>query len=229
MDVAPNTKGQSMARIGQKSEAIVAKLRQVDVLQSQGTSAANALRHICGEASVGPRPLRRSVFVGVKDMTGAVTAPFNALLVLRGLKTLAVRAERRSRSAHRVATWLADHPEINAVFYPGSPTYAQLDLARRQMTLPGGMIAFELAGGLEAGRRLMNRLRMIQRAVSLGDAETLIQYPASMTHSTYTPEERAHHDIGDGLIRLAIGLEDVDDIINDLDQGLAPLRLDMTA
>lgn len=158
--------------------------------------------------------------VGMKDMTGAVMAPFNAMLVLRGLKTLALRMERHCASAQVVAEWLAAHPGVAAVQYPGLPGDAQHDLAQRQMTLPGGMIAFELAGGYGAGVAMMNRLEMIQRAVSLGDAETLIQHPASMTHSTYTPEERAAHDIPDGLVRLSIGLEDGADILADLEQAL---------
>lgn len=167
--------------------------------------------------------------VGMKDMTGAVMAPFNAMLILRGLKTLALRMERHSSSARVVADWLAAQPGISVVHYPGLDSFPQHALAQRQMALPGGMIAFELAGGLEAGRAMMNRLRMIARAVSLGDAETLIQHPASMTHSTYTPEERARHGISDGLIRLSVGLEDVADILDDLDQALRPATRDAAA
>ncbi|SMH38674.1 methionine gamma-lyase [Maritimibacter sp. HL-12] len=162
--------------------------------------------------------------VGMKDMTGAVMAPFNAMLILRGLKTLALRMERHCTSAQAVAAWLEDHPEVATVHYPGLESFGQHALACRQMARPGAMIAFELKGGLEAGRRMMNGLRMIARAVSLGDAETLIQHPASMTHSTYTPEERTAHGIADGLIRLSVGLEDVADILADLDGALAPLR-----
>ena len=161
---------------------------------------------------------------GMKDMTGAVMAPFNAMLVLRGLKTLALRMERHCTSAQAVAAWLEGHPEVASVQYPGLESFAQHALACRQMARPGAMIAFELKGGLVAGQRMMNGLRMIARAVSLGDAETLIQHPASMTHSTYSPEERAAHGIGDGLIRLSVGLEDLGDIIDDLDGALAPSR-----
>lgn len=163
--------------------------------------------------------------VGMKDMTGAVMAPFNAMLILRGLKTLALRMERHCASAQVVAEWLENHPEVATVHYPGLKSFDQHDLASRQMAKAGAMIAFELKGGLEAGRRMMNGLRMIARAVSLGDAETLIQHPASMTHSTYTPEERAVHGISDGLIRLSVGLEDVSDIFDDLDGALAPARV----
>lgn len=162
--------------------------------------------------------------VGMKDMTGAVMAPFNAMLILRGLKTLALRMDRHCASAQTVAKWLEHHPEVAVVHYPGLKSFSQHALASRQMAQPGAMIAFELKGGLEAGRRMMNGLRMIARAVSLGDAETLIQHPASMTHSTYTPEERAAHGITDGLIRLSVGLEDVADILDDLDGALAPIR-----
>ncbi|MEM9269634.1 MAG: aminotransferase class V-fold PLP-dependent enzyme, partial [Pseudomonadota bacterium] len=159
--------------------------------------------------------------VGLKDMTGAVMAPLNALLVQRGLKTLALRMERHSQSAQKVAEWLSLQPQIATISYPGLPEFDQFDLAQRQMARPGGMIAFEMVGGIAAGRNLINRLHMIQRAVSLGDAETLIQLPASMTHSTYSPEERAAHGISDGLVRLSIGLEDTSDILADLSQAMA--------
>jgi methionine-gamma-lyase len=159
--------------------------------------------------------------VGMKDMTGAVMAPFNAMLILRGLKTLSLRMERHCASAQIVAEYLQQHPSVQAVYFPGLESFAQHDLAKRQMAQPGAMIAFEINGGMSGGTGFMNRLNMIQRAVSLGDAETLIQHPASMTHSTYTPEERAEHDISDGLIRLSVGLEDVADILADLDQALS--------
>ena len=161
--------------------------------------------------------------VGMKDMTGAVMAPFNAMLVMRGLKTLAIRMDRHCASAQAVAEWLEEHPQVAAVHYPGLKSCHQHALAQRQMAQPGGMIAFELHGGLAAGQQMMNALRMILRAVSLGDAETLIQHPASMTHSTYTPEERAEHGISDGLIRLSVGLEEVNDILDDLDHALGSL------
>lgn len=158
--------------------------------------------------------------VGVKDMTGSVMAPFNAMLVLRGLKTLALRVERHAKNAQRVAEMLEAHPAVYRVHYPGLEDFAQHDLAKKQMSGFGGMIALELKGGYSAGINMMNRLGLIRRAVSLGDAETLIQHPASMTHSTYTPEERAAHGISEGLVRLSVGLEDVGDILDDLHQAL---------
>jgi methionine-gamma-lyase len=164
--------------------------------------------------------------VGMKDMTGAVMAPFNAMLILRGLKTLALRMDRHCASAITVAEYLEAHPAVGAVHFPGLESFAQHDLAGRQMAQPGAMIAFEIEGGMAAGIRFMNALKLIQRAVSLGDAETLIQHPASMTHSTYTPEERAEHGISDGLIRLSVGLEEVADILADLDMALPQLARD---
>ncbi|WP_027260055.1 methionine gamma-lyase [Leisingera aquimarina] len=163
--------------------------------------------------------------VGMKDMTGAVMAPFNAMLILRGLKTLNLRMDRHCASARVVADFLAAHPAVRTMHFPGLESFPQHDVAKRQMDQPGAMIAFEVEGGLAGGIALMNGLQMIQRAVSLGDAETLIQHPASMTHSTYTPEERAEHGISDGLIRLSVGLEEVEDILADLAQALpAPVQ-----
>jgi len=170
----------------------------------------------------GPANIIKNIrLIGLKDMTGAVMAPFNAMLVLRGIKTLALRMERHSASAMAVAKMLDGHSAVTAVHYPGLKSFPQHQLAKRQMADFGGMIAFELKGGMEAGRALMNRLQLVRRAVSLGDTETLIQHPASMTHSTYTPDERAEHGISDGLIRLSVGLEDVDDILADLRASLA--------
>ncbi|MEO0882313.1 MAG: methionine gamma-lyase [Pseudomonadota bacterium] len=165
--------------------------------------------------------MRAVRMIGVKDMTGSVLAPFNAMLVLRGLKTLELRVERHAANASKVAHMLDTHPAIAMVHYPGLPNFPQYELANRQMSGFGGIIAFELKGGYQAGINMMNRLELVRRAVSLGDAETLIQHPASMTHSTYTPEERAAHGISEGLLRLSVGLEAVEDILSDLNHALA--------
>ncbi len=158
--------------------------------------------------------------VGLKDMTGAVMSPMTAMLVMRGIKTLELRMDRHCASAMRIARMLEDQPAIGRVFYPGLESFPQYALACRQMAQPGGMIAFEVKGGMKAGIALMNALTLIRRAVSLGDAETLIQHPASMTHSTYTPEERAEHGISDGLVRLSVGLETPEDLLDDLARAL---------
>ena len=157
---------------------------------------------------------------GLKDMTGAVLAPTNAMLVMRGLKTLELRMDRHVSTAGKVARALEQHCAVGKVHYPGLESFGQHELARRQMSGFGGMIAFELEGGIDAGVKMMNGLNLVQRAVSLGDAESLIQHPASMTHSTYTQEERLEHGIADGLIRLSVGLETPDDILEDIIQAL---------
>ncbi len=158
--------------------------------------------------------------VGLKDMTGAVMSGFDAHLVMRGLKTLALRMERHCQSAQQVAELLQSHPATAQVYFPGLPTFPQFELAKRQMRLFGGMVAFELKGGMAAGIRFMDALQLVTRAVSLGDAETLAQHPASMTHATYTAEERAVHGISEGLVRLSVGLEDAPDILDDIAQAL---------
>lgn len=157
---------------------------------------------------------------GLKDMTGAVLSPHDASLLMRGMKTLTLRMERHCSNAQQLAEYLARQPQVELIHYPGLPSFPQHALAQRQMRLPGGMIAFELKGGIEAGRRFMNALQLFSRAVSLGDAESLAQHPASMTHSSYTPQERAHHGISEGLVRLSVGLEDIEDLIADIAQAL---------
>ena len=172
-------------------------------------------------AIIGPKEVLDQVrFFGLKDMTGAVLSSQDAFLVLRGLKTLALRMDRHCQSAQGVAELLAGHDKVSAVHYPGLPGFPQRELACRQMAQFGGMIAFELKDGIESGRRFMNALKLFTRAVSLGDAESLAQHPASMTHSFYTPEQRSEHLIAEGLVRLSVGLEDIDDLLADLRQAL---------
>jgi methionine-gamma-lyase len=162
-------------------------------------------------------------FFGVKEMTGANISAMDAFLVQRGLKTLELRMRQHCASAGNLATMLELHPAVAEVRYPGLSSHPQYELAQRQMRLPGGMIALELKGGYAAGVRFMDRLQLVTRAVSLGDCESLAQHPASMTHSTYTPEERARHGISEGLVRLSVGLETVDDLRADIRQALEGL------
>ena len=175
---------------------------------------------------VGPNDLMTRIRLeGLKDMTGAVMAPLTAFHIMRGLKTLELRMNRHCSSGQLVADELEKHPAVSKVFFPGLKSFAQHELAKRQMDQFGGMIAFELVGGMDAGIQLMDSLKLIKRAVSLGDADTLIQHPASMTHSVYTPEERAEHSISDGLVRLSVGLETPIDILNDLLGAMVNLPL----
>lgn len=168
--------------------------------------------------------IQRIRMEGLKDMTGACMSPFTAMLIMRGLKTLELRMERHSQSAMIVAEFLLAQEDVDSVYYPGLKSHPQHQLAAAQMSLFGGMIAFELHGGLNTGKAFMDALELIQRAVSLGDAESLIQHPASMTHSAYTPEQRESHGISDSLIRLSVGLENVEDIISDLAQAFAQVK-----
>ena len=158
---------------------------------------------------------------GLKDMTGAVIAPMTVFLILRGIKTLQLRMERHCQNAQAIAEMLAQHPAVDQVFFPGLKNDPWHKVAARQMDGFGGMIALELKGGHEAAVRMLNKLKLAKLAVSLGDAESLIQHPASMTHSVYTAEERAEHGISEGLVRISAGLEAVEDIIADLKQALA--------
>ncbi|MDX1400374.1 MAG: PLP-dependent transferase [Kiloniellales bacterium] len=157
---------------------------------------------------------------GLRFNTGATISPLNAFLVMRGLKTLELRMERHCISAQSVAGFLASHPKVAQVHYPYLENSTDLDLAKKQMSAGGGLVSFELRGGMEAGRRFINALEMTLCAVSLGDAETLAQHPASMTHFTYSKEERAEVGITDGLIRLSIGLENLSDILDDFSEAL---------
>lgn len=157
-------------------------------------------------------------------MNGACISAFDAFLVLRGLKTLSLRMDRHAETALRLAHDLDAHPAVDTVYFPGLPSHPQHALALRQMRNMGGMIALELKGGLGAGRAFMDRVRLATRAVSLGDAETLIQHPASMTHATYSAEERVAHGFTDGLIRISVGLEDYDDLRIDLIEALDRIK-----
>ena len=159
-------------------------------------------------------------FIGLKDMTGAVLGPQDAYYIVRGMKTFEIRMERHCKNAKVVAEFLDKHPKIEKVYYPGLETHEGCNIVKKQMKDFGGMISFELKGGYEAGKTLLNNLKLCSLAVSLGDTETLIQHPASMTHSPYTKEEREAAGITDGLVRLSVGLENVEDIIADLEQGL---------
>jgi methionine-gamma-lyase len=150
--------------------------------------------------------------------------PHQAFLVLRGVKTLAVRMERAEANAMRIARWLESHPEVAWVRYVGLASHPQHDLAARQMRGFGSMISFELKGGLEAGRRLMDSVRLATLAVSLGGVETLIEHPASMTHVGMAHADRLEAGITDGLVRYSVGIEDVEDLLADLQQAMEKIQ-----
>lgn len=176
-------------------------------------------------ATVGGALVTRDAALGerfdfVRKSTGTIQAPFDAWLTLQGVKTLGVRMARHSENALRVARYLAAHPRVTRLCYPGLESFPQFELARRQQASGGALIAFEVEGGVEAGVRLMNSVRLCSLAENLGAAETLITHPVSMTHGSVPPEQRAAAGITDGLVRLSVGLEDPADLINDLEQAL---------
>ena len=161
--------------------------------------------------------------VGIKDMTGSVLGPMEAYLIIRGMKTLEVRMKKHCENAMKVAEFLAAHNKVAEVYFHGLKSHPGHDIAAKQMDAFGGIMSFELKGGFEAGKILLNNLNLCSLAVSLGDTETLIQHPASMTHSPYTKEERMEAGITDGLVRLSVGLENIEDIIADLEYGLSKI------
>ena len=159
--------------------------------------------------------------VGLKDITGSVLSPHDAFLILRGLKTLKYRMDAHCRNAQKVAEYLSRNEKVARVYYPGLSTHTGHDIAKKQMRQFGGVISFDMKGGFEGAKSLINNLHICVLAVSLGDAETLIQHPASMTHSAYSKEEREASGFTDGLVRLSVGLENAQDIIDDLETGFA--------
>ncbi|HAG43191.1 MAG TPA: methionine gamma-lyase [Clostridium sp.] len=192
-----------------------------DVVIHSGTKFLNGHGDVvCGFVIGSSEFIQQVRLFGVKDMTGSSMSPFDAFLVIRGMKTLPLRMEKHCDNAMKVAEFLENHKAVERVYYPGLESFPQYELAQKQMSLPGAIIAFEIKGGVEEGKKMINNTKPCSLAVSLGDAETLIQHPASMTHSPYAPEERLEAGIKDSLVRLAVGLEDVEDIILDLDRAL---------
>jgi len=153
-------------------------------------------------------------------MLGPALGPFEAFLVRRGVKTLPLRIRQHNANAMALAEFLEDHPAVRVVHYPGLKSFPQHALARRQMSGFGAMLSFELKGGYRAGRRFVESVRVATLAVSLGGTETLVQHPASMTHGPLTPEERKMSGITEGLVRVSVGLEDLEDLVADFDQAL---------
>jgi cystathionine gamma-lyase len=159
-----------------------------------------------------------------QNAVGAVPGPLDCFLVLRGIKTLALRMRQHCENARRIAEYLAQHPEVKQVRYPGLPSHPGHELARRQMRDFGGIVTMELHGGVERAMRFMSSTRLFTLAESLGGVESLMCHPATMTHASIPPEERARIGISDALIRLSVGIEDVDDLLEDLEQAIARSR-----
>jgi len=173
---------------------------------------------------VGSEETIERVRVTILRHFGGILNPFDAWLVLRGMQTLPLRMERHCTNALQAARFLEGHPQVVRVFYPGLPSHPQYQLAKKQMTDFGGVVAFEVAGGLRAGQQLMDSVRLCTLAANLGDVRTLITHPASMTHAQLTPEKRLTQGITEGLIRLSVGIEEPEDIIEDLKRALEAIQ-----
>lgn len=192
----------------------------IDLVVHSTTKYIGGHSDVVGGAIVMVRDDLRDRLQFFQNAVGACTSPFDSWLTLRGLKTLAVRMERHFQNALAVARFLEGHPRVERVLYPWLPSHPQHDLAKAQMTGMSGMVSFELAGGLEASRRFLERVRVFTLAESLGGVESLIEHPAIMTHASIPPEMRAQSGIRDGLCRASVGIEHVDDLLEDLDQAL---------
>lgn len=193
----------------------------IDIVLHSATKFIGGHGDVIAGIVVGSKEMMQTIKMKSLKSYGSVISPFDAWLLLRGLKTLTVRLDRQSENAHLIAEFLENHPKVDKVFYPGLKSFPQYALVQKQMKAPGGLLSFELKGGLQAGIDLLNNVQICQLAVSLGDVDTLIQHPASMTHSPIPVEERLKMGITDGLVRLSVGLEDPDDLIMDLERALS--------
>ncbi|MDY5797892.1 MAG: methionine gamma-lyase [Eubacteriales bacterium] len=197
-----------------------------DIVIHSATKYLNGHGDVIAGMAVGTKEfINECNMFGLKDMTGAVLGPFEAFLIDRGMKTLDIRVQKHCDNAMKVARFLEGHPMVERVLYPGLESHPRHELAKKQMHNGfGGIITFELKCSREKSAEFVNSLKLCTIAVSLGDAETLIEHPATMTHSTYTPEELAQAGIGESMLRLSVGLEDAEDIIEDLRAGLDGIK-----
>jgi len=193
-----------------------------DIVVHSATKYFGGHGDIIGGVVVGKRDFIKRLWKDAKDI-GAAISPFNAWLTLRGLKTLAVRMHKHCINATEIAEYLAKHKKIEQVYYPGLLSHPTYETAKRQMSKFGGMLGFDVTGGKEAGKILMNSVKLCTLAVSLGDVDTLIEHPGSMTHSGYSDEELLESGIKPGFVRLSVGLENANDIIEDLEQALGKI------
>ena len=189
----------------------------IDIVMHSATKYLNGHSDVVnGVIAIGPDEALRERLAFLQNAIGAVAGPFDSFLALRGLKTLAIRMERHCASALKIAAWLERHPKIARVWYPGLASHPQHALARRQMAGFGGMISAEIEGGLAAARRFLERTQLFALAESLGGVETLISHPETMTHASVPIETRQRLGITSGLVRISVGIEDLEDLIADL-------------
>ncbi len=194
----------------------------IDLVMHSATKYLNGHSDMVGGVVVsGAAPEIEERLAYLQNAVGGIQGPFDSFLALRGLKTLALRMERHCTNAAAVAGFLAEHPKVETVYYPGLPSHPQHALAQRQMRGAGGMVTAVLGGGLAEARRFLERVEIFALAESLGGVESLIEHPAIMTHASIPAEMRAELGISDGLVRLSVGVEDTEDLVADLAQALA--------
>ena len=191
-----------------------------DIVMHSATKYLNGHSDVIGGALVTNNKELYDKLQFLQNAVGAVPGPFDCFLVLRGIKTLAIRMERHEQNAIKIAQFLENHPKVRRVIYPGLKSHPQHELARKQMSGFGGIITFFIKGGLEAARRFLERVKIFSLAESLGGVESLIEHPAIMTHASLPKEVRDKIGISDELIRVSVGIEHVDDLISDLKQAL---------
>ncbi len=191
-----------------------------DIVVHSATKYLNGHSDVIAGVAVTARADLAERLAFLQNAAGAVLGPFDAFLALRGLKTLALRMERHCANAEAIARWLEQHPAIEKVHYPGLASHPQHELAKRQMRGFGGMVSAVVKGGLPAAKKLLEHTKIFVLAESLGGVESLIELPALMTHASVPPEQRRRIGIDDGLVRLSVGVEDVEDLLADLEQAL---------
>jgi len=190
-----------------------------DLVIHSATKMIDGQGRVLGGVTVGKADLMREIYLFARN-TGPALSPFNAWVLSKSLETLAVRAEKHCENAVKVAEFLENHEKINMVKYPFLKSHPQYEVAKKQMRLGGNVVAFEVKGGIDAGRKFLNSIKMCSLSANLGDTRTIVTHPASTTHSKLSEEDRNEVGITDGLVRISVGLEHVDDVISDLEQAL---------
>lgn len=190
-----------------------------DLVIHSGTKLMDGQGRVLAGVTVGQAALIDKVY-RFSRITGPALSPFNAWVLSKSLETLAVRADRHCENALKLATFLEDHNQVNWVRYPFLKSHPKYEIAKKQMKAGGCVVAFEVKGGLKAGQRFFDSIKLLSLSANLGDSRSIVTHPASTTHSKLTPEERAETGITDGMVRVSVGLEHIDDIINDIAQAL---------
>ena len=192
-----------------------------DIVVHSATKYLDGQGRVLGGAVVGRKDVIQEPMIGFLRSAGPTLSPFNAWVILKGLETLRLRMQAHSQSAEEIARWLEQHPRVTRVFYPGLASHPQHALAMRQQSAGGGIVSFEVAGGRDQAWKVIDSTQMISITANLGDAKSTMTHPASTTHGRLAPEVREAAGIREGLLRLAVGLEAVDDLKADLQRGLS--------